>query len=258
MRNPKIFLFDIETAPINGYVWSIWKQNVGLNQIVHDWRMLTWAGKWLDEDEVLYDSCHYYPDHTDDTPILETLHQYLDDADIVVAHNGNKFDMKKVNARFLQAGMDPPSPYRKIDTLLEVKKNFAFTSNRLDAIGKALGLGGKAETGGFELWTGCMNGDKESYEKMVEYNIRDITLLEDVYLALRPWMHNHPNVAVYNDEEAPECPKCGSQHLHWRGYATTNASRFRRFQCLDCGGWGRERVNTIPKGSRKGLMANVL
>lgn len=255
---PKIFLFDIETAPIMAYVWSIWQQNVGMNQIVHDWRMLTWAGKWLDSNEILYDSCHLHKNHNDDRPILESLHACLDEADIVVAHNGNKFDMKKVNARFLQHGIAPPSPYRKIDTLLEAKKNFAFTSNRLDALGKALGVGGKQDTGGFELWSRCMAGDHAAYDKMVEYNIRDITLLEDVYLALRPWMHNHPNLAVYDDNEDPTCPKCGGTHLQWRGYATTNASRFRRFQCQDCGGWGRDRVNELPKENRRNVMANVL
>jgi hypothetical protein len=254
---PKIFLFDIETAPIMAYVWSIWKQNVGMNQIVHDWRMLTWAGKWLDSDEILYDSCHLHGDTDDDKPILASLWQCLDEADIVVAHNGNKFDIKKVNARFLQRGFKPPSPYRKIDTLLEAKKNFAFTSNRLDSLGKALGVGGKVETGGFSLWSRCMNGDHTAFEEMVEYNIGDITLLEDVYLALRPWMHNHPNVAVYDDDVEPACPKCGGTHLQYRGYATTQVSKFRRFQCQDCGGWGRERINVLDKDKRASVKANV-
>lgn len=253
----KVFLFDIETAPISAYVWSIWQQNVGMNQITRDWRMLTWAGKWLDEDEVIYDSAHLHGDIESDLEICQSLHRYLDEADIVIAHNGNRFDIKKVNARFLAHGMAPPSPYRKIDTLLEAKKAFAFTSNRLDALGKALGVGGKSDTGGFSLWSRCMAGDKKAFEEMVEYNVRDITLLEDVYYALRPWMNNHPNIGVYNDDEEEQCPKCGSTHLHYRGFATTQAGRYRRVQCLDCGGWSRSRFSEIGKEKKKGVLSNV-
>lgn len=253
---PNIFIFDIETAPLVAYIWSRWKENVPMARLLTEWRMLTWAGKYLDEEEVYYDSCHHYENHEDDRPILESLHEHLDNADIVIAHNLRKFDRKKVNARFLAHGMSPPSPYRLIDTLEEAKKNFALTSNRLDDIAKLLNIGQKADTGGFDLWSGCMAGDKKSYETMVDYNIQDVVLLEDVYTALRPWMNNHPNVAVYNDGDNPQCPKCGSNHLQYRGYATTQTGRFRRFQCQDCSGWGRERFTDLDKNKRASLVTN--
>jgi hypothetical protein len=239
------------------HVWGIWKQNVGMNQIKNDWYMLTWAAKWLDEEEIMYDSNHLHGDHTDDTSILASLHALLDEADMVIAHNGNKFDIRKVNARFIQAGMLPPSPYRKIDTLNEAKKHFAFTSNRLDSLGQALGVGKKAETGGFDLWVRCMAGEREAFEQMVDYNVQDIVLLEDVYLALRPWMTNHPNLGVYEDEDAPCCPKCASKNIHWRGKAYTQVSSYHRFQCQDCGGWGRARFTSIPLEKRKQLVINA-
>ena len=54
---PKIFVFDIETAPLEAYVWRLWRQNIShKNQLISDsWFMLTWAGKWLLEDEILSD-----------------------------------------------------------------------------------------------------------------------------------------------------------------------------------------------------------
>ena len=257
----KIFLFDIETAPLRGYMWGMWNQNIAYGQLLKEWYMLTWAGKFLGEDDTYVDSLHlhdrFLDDPSDDYQIVASLHYMIDQADIVVAHNAKKFDVKKMNARFLHHGFEPPSPYKVVDTLEEAKKHFAMTSNRLDALGEALGLGRKIDTGGFELWDRCCNGDPEAFEEMVEYNVGDIELLEAVYLKLRPWMKNHPNLGLYTDNEHPECPKCGSSNLHWRGYAMTPLGKFHRFQCQDCGGWGRERVTALPKEKRRALVANA-
>jgi rRNA maturation protein Nop10 len=254
----RILSFDIETAPLKGYFWRIWKENIGINQLVDEWSMLTWAAKWLGEDDIYYDSVHLHSDDpSEDTPILESLWHLLDEADMVVAHNGNRFDIPKVNTRFLKAGITPPSPYKRIDTFQVAKRQFAFTSNRLDSLGKFLGLGEKVNTGGFELWARCMEGDKDAFEKMVEYNIGDVQLLEDVYLALRPWMPNHPNVGVYLDSELPTCPKCGSHSVQARGFAYTQVGKYQRYRCNDCGGWSRGRYTVLDKPVREALRTNA-
>lgn len=255
-NKPKIFIFDIETTPLTAYVWGLWSEARSFDSVEEDWCVLSWCGKWLDEDQI-YWAANNHKKPLDDSKTLAKLWEYLNEADIVVAHNGNKFDIKKVNARFLQLGLQPPSPYRKIDTLLEARKNFAFTSNRLDVLGQVLGLGRKIDNGGFKLWVRCMNGEKEAFDEMVEYNVQDVSLLEDVYLALRPWMQNHPNIAVFNDDEEEQCPKCGSDHLQWRGYATTQTGKYKRFQCQSCGGWGRARASVLPKEKRKGVLNNI-
>ncbi len=253
----KILSFDIETAPLKGYFWRIWKENIGVNQIIDEWYILTWAAKWLDSDEVIYDSLHLHGDLYDDTPILHSLHSLLDEADVVVAHNGNKFDVPKINTRFLKAGLAPPSPYKQIDTFQVAKRNFAFTSNRLDSLAKYLEIGGKIDTGGFELWSRCMNGDVKAFEEMSEYNIQDVRLLEEVYLRLRPWIKNHPNTGAYLDEAKPVCPKCGSTHLHNRGFAYTQVGKYQRYQCQSCGGWSRGRFTVRDKEQAKGLITNA-
>ena len=33
MSKPKVLVFDIETAPMLGYVWGLWENNVALNQV---------------------------------------------------------------------------------------------------------------------------------------------------------------------------------------------------------------------------------
>ena len=73
----------------------------------------------------------------------------FDEADVVIAHNGDKFDMRKANARF--GHYEPPMPVQQVDTLKVARKYFKFESNKLGDLGEHLGLGNKEVTGGFAL-----------------------------------------------------------------------------------------------------------
>jgi hypothetical protein len=259
---PKILLWDIETAPILAYCWGTWDQTIPTKMIERDWYMLTWAAKWLGSREIITSSLPDYPDyykkhpHCDYQIVLE-LHELLSSADIIVAHNGDRFDIRKTNARFAYHGMGPPDPSKTVDTLKVARKHFKFTSNRLADLGEHLDLGTKMDTGGFELWRGCMSGDQRSWDKMVRYNKRDVRLLEDVYLELRPWTKTHPNMGVYIDDENRVCPKCGCSDVVWRGYNYTQVGAYRKFKCLSCLGWGQSRHNTLAKEHRADLTKNV-
>jgi DNA polymerase III epsilon subunit-like protein len=244
----KILVLDIETAPKKAYVWGAWKQNISANQLISDWYMLSWSAKWFGDDNI-YGEVLTGKEALDenDERIMETLWHMLDEADVIVAHNGDKFDVPSINTRFLVNGYPPPSPYKSIDTLKIAKRKFKFTYNRLDYLGEFLGVGGKLETGGMDLWIACVSGDETALAKMAEYNDRDITLLEDVYVELRPYALPHPNHGVTNPEAEYCCSRCGSENVQKRGYYTTNISKFHKFVCKDCGSWSRARVNIRSK-----------
>lgn len=257
----KILLFDIETAPNRGFIWSIWKEVMSYNFIESDWFIMCWAAKWLDEKKIhscaITDFKRYKKDPECDKEVLAKLWKLLDEADCVVAHNAIKFDRRKVNTRFILHGMTPPSPYTVIDTLVVARKEFNFTSNKLNDIAKFLGLGEKHDTDGFKLWTDCLLGIKTAWKKMVNYCKQDVNLLEKVYLKLRPYITQHPNFNVYNDYTDRVCPKCGSDDIHYRGYAYTSISKFHRFICNACGGWSRDRSNCFDKDKMKTVITNV-
>lgn len=215
---------------------------------------MTYSFKWLGVDEVIWDSTE---NDEDEGRILDTLWELLDEADIIVAHNGDRFDVPRINAKFLEYGMKPYSPIKTVDTLKSLRASFKLTSNRLDYAARFLGSEGKLATGGMQLWIDCINGSKKAWTTMVDYNIQDVIILEEVYVKVRPWITNHPNVALYDDETDTVCPKCGGEHIHYRGYAYTGTSKFRRFQCQDCGGWGRTALNELSKEKRGGLGRNV-
>jgi hypothetical protein len=198
----------------------------------------------------------YKKDPTSDYEIVSSIWHLLDEADIVVAHNGDRFDVNKVKAKFYEYGMTPPSPFKIVDTLKVSRANFGHSSHRLDHIAKKRKLGQKLKTD-FDLWLDVMRGVKSEQERMIAYNIKDVELLEEVYLEVRPWVTNHPNYGVYTDGKKTVCPKCGSDHIHYRGYAYTTAGKFRRFVCRDCGGWARHASNELDISSRRGLARNV-
>lgn len=246
---PKILLFDTETAPNMGYIWGLWQKIYSMEMISHEWYILCWCAKWLGEKEMMKSAL---PDHdlyakepTNDVEVMKPLWHLLDQADIVVAHNAVQFDIKKVNTRFLKHGMKPPSPFKVVDTLKIARRHFAFASNKLDNLGKLLDVGRKKDTGGFQLWVDCLAGKKTAWKKMTTYCAQDVRLLEKVYHALLPYAAGTPNLSVYMDERV--CPKCGSDHIVKRGHSYTNVSKYQRWVCKDCGSWSRERTRIKPK-----------
>lgn len=250
----KILLIDIETKPFLVYTWGLYNQNIATNQIKEEWAILTYAAKWFGHDKIMSDTAEK---DINDERLINGIWQLLDQADIVIAHNGDRFDIPKINAKMFKYKVKPPSPYHKIDTLKSLRASFALTSNRLDFVSKYLGSQGKLDTGGMKLWIDCLNGDPKAWEKMEFYNIQDVIELEKVYVAIRPWITNHPNLGLYNDKEHTVCPKCGGEHIHYRGYVKTGVSIFRRFQCKTCGGWGQVLPNLLPKHERERIGRNV-
>lgn len=233
----KILFLDIETAPSLGWVWGKWEQNV--IDFKRDWYILSYAYKWSTDKKVTTVGLIDFPavfkaDIENDRALVGDLWALLNEADIVVAHNGDAFDLAKINSRFLIHDLIPPSPYKTVDTLKIARKVFAFDSNKLDDLGHYLKIGRKLPHTGFHLWKGCMIGDPISWAKMKKYNGHDVELLVKLYYLLRKWAPSHPNV---NQGKLEACPKCGSSKVQRRGFSFTLLRKKQRFQCQNCFGW---------------------
>lgn len=238
MSQPKVAFFDIETAPSLGWFWGkLWETPI--IDVKTPWYMLSFAYKWQGEDKIHVHALPDYPlfkkDKENDKHLIEDLHDVFDQADVLIAHNGDRFDIRKANARFITQGLRPPAPYKTIDTLKAARRFFQFESNKLNDLGQYLGVGRKLPHTGFDLWSRCMRGERKAWQTMREYNARDIVLLERVYEKLKPYMSNHPDLTIYAD--APGCPTCRSTHVHRRGFAVSRKRRYRRYHCGNCGSW---------------------
>lgn len=248
---PKILIFDIETAPVRAFIWKLWKENISIDQIIDDWFVICWSAKWLYSNEIVGECLT--PEEIiieDDSRIVQKLWELFDQADIVVAHNGREFDVPKMNTRFLYYGLTPPSPYKIVDTLQVAKKQFRFTSNKLNALADFFGLPNKLDTD-FKLWKNCIDGNQEALDYMFEYNKYDVELLENVYIRLLPWIPNHPNIANYINSSCPICCNCGSHNLEeLEGkYYKTQVGTYKVYKCAKCGAIsrGRENIGVRPK-----------
>jgi len=222
----RLLLFDIETSPNLAYIWEKYEQNA--LSIEKEREMLCFAYKWLGQSKI---RAHSKQEMTE-RQLLRKLQQLFDEADIVIGHNSDAFDIKMANAFFIKNGLKPPSPYKTIDTLKIARSKFRFNSNKLTDLGKYLNLGEKIETGGFKLWLNCLKGDKKSWKLMIKYNKMDVELLEKVYLKLSPWAKNTPAV-----NSGLQCPNCGSEKIQMRGWNINKVFKSRRFQCQNCGRW---------------------
>lgn len=260
MKKSKIVTLDIESSPLESYTWGIWEQNVGLEMIKTEWTILAFAAKWLGRKAITYVGAggRGIDKVRDDLPLLTKLWDVLNETDIVVAQNGRKFDIKKINARLIMHGFPPYSPIRVIDTLVTARSKFGFTSNKLAWMSGHLTDAPKSphkKFPGFELWAECLKDNPAAWTEMEKYNKQDVVATEKLYLKLRPWIDNHPNMGAYSPtEEAHQCPKCASPETQKRGVAVTQQGRYHRFQCTNCGGWSRGKERVIPKAERMKLL----
>lgn len=225
--------------PNLAYVWGKYEQNVIAYE--REGYIACFAAKWDGRrvfSKSLQDYKGYKPGSADDRALVFDIWKLFDEADIIVAQNGDRFDIRKMNARFIFHKLPPPSPYKTVDTKKIAKRVAMFNSNKLDDLGVHLGEGKKIKTD-FELWQGCMLGQRAAWKKMTKYCQQDVLLLEKIYLRLRPWAVNHPNMGTFLEQDV--CPRCGSVEIIARGWFYGASGKHRRFSCKSCGAWSHQR-----------------
>lgn len=250
-RVSKVLILDIETLPLEAFVWGIFDQNIALNQIKQDWSVLSWAAKWLGDSpkKVMYMDVRGQKDIRDDKKILAGMWKLLDEADCVITQNGIKFDAKKLNARFIQQGFSAPSSYKHIDVLRVTKKHFGFTSHKLEHMTDILCTKYKKlkhnEFSGFSLWSECMKGNLKAFKSMEKYNKYDVLSLEELYLKVAPWGVGAVNLSVING--TPDaCNACGSTDgKNKAGFHYTQVGKYQKYKCKVCGHETRDGVNLL-------------
>lgn len=243
MSEPRILLLDIETLPSLVFAWGakVYSGWINSDMLVEEAHMACAAWKWLGEHEVHTARMKLRSDPPD-LPIIKALAKVWGEADAIVAQNGDAFDVKWIKARMLKVGLPPPPPVVQIDTLKIIRQNFsnhATFSAKLDNIARFLNLGKKIKVD-FELWKDVRAGDSEALDRMVEYNVHDVKLLEKVYNKIKPYASAKINRALFSDR--PVCPSCGEDSLQARGFAFTRARKHQRFACTACGAWSQQPI----------------
>jgi uncharacterized protein YprB with RNaseH-like and TPR domain len=116
--------------------------------------------------------------------MLLCLRELIDEADMVVAHNGAKFDLKMICGEMMKMQIPPPSEYRMIDTLKLSKKytnlpyhNLGYLCDIFNTKYKKMDHGQ-----GVELWHKFMDECPKARKTMEKYNRYDVLCLEELYI----------------------------------------------------------------------------
>jgi len=253
----KVLFIDIETSPMLVYCWGLFDQNIALNQIKQDWHIISVAAKWSDEDEVIQYDLRNGINDKNEKSMLRRIWKLLDEADVVIGQNSKKFDIKKLNEKFLKYGFGVPSQYRQEDTLTMSKKFFAPTSHKLEYRSKNLNKKYKklehSKYPGFSLWVACLEGDQAAWEEMATYNKFDVLSTEEYFNILKPWAGGI-NYNVYSESLSNACNNCGhTNQLVKRGFRYTSVGKYQAFRCSNCGGWTQSKINLLTKEKKDSL-----
>jgi DNA polymerase elongation subunit (family B) len=243
MNKIKRLFFDIETSPNIGLFWSAgYKLNIGYENIIKERAIICICYKWEDEDK-LYSLT--WDNNQDDKEMLKEFIEIANQADEIVGHNGDKYDLPWIRTRCLFHSIPMFPTYVTIDTLKYARSKFNFNSNKLDYIGKFLGLGEKISTS-YDLWKNILlDKNEKSLNEMVEYCKGDVVLLEKIYNKMSSYIPHKTHVGMLNGGEIYSCPSCSSTNLLFskKRISATGINKIQR-QCKNCGKYSTVTENT--------------
>lgn len=229
----KRLFFDIETSPNIGFFWSSgYKQTINPDNIIKERAIICICYKWEGENKTYSLT---WDKNQDDKEMLVNFIEVANEADELVGHNGDKFDLAWIRTRCLYHNIFMFPNYTTIDTLTQARSKFRFNSNRLNYIAKFLGIGEKINTS-FNLWTDIvLNDDREKLKEMVEYCKHDVELLEQVFNKMNTHIAAKTHFGVLNGGEKYSCPSCGStESNHSKTRTTALGTKRIQLQCKKC------------------------
>lgn len=230
----KRLFFDIETSFNIVASWNIgYDLNISHDSILKERAVICICYKWAHDSKV-----HYLTwNKGDDKEMIKRFMYILNEADEIIGHNSDSFDLKWVRTRALKHGIDVFPSYNTVDTLKLARRQFRLNSNKLDYIGQFLGVGKKMETGGFDLWKQIiLYNDPEAMDRMVKYCKQDVILLELVFNKLNQYVNSKTHVGLLMGGSKCSCPECGSTNYSISKHRmTASGIKKLQLQCRDCG-----------------------
>ena len=246
----KRMFVDIETSMNEGRFWRVgYNLNLTAENITKERQIICIAWKWQHAKKVScldwnQGSILFMPDckpaQPTDKYMLEKFVSVMMEADQIVAHNGDRFDIPWIRGRCLINKIPCTDQLPSFDTLKGMRSKFKLNSNRLDYASKLLGHKGKDETGGFQLWHDVMDGKKSALKKMKSYCKSDVLRLEELYLDIENYVPYKTHVGVTNGLPRWTCPRCGSTEVVSNGPAILASGTIKyKMHCQSCGGYYR-------------------
>lgn len=237
----KIITLDIESAPRIATLWRPGQQYVGVDQLLTDNAILCAAVKEHGKKAEYLSTAETNPHNLrDDYALMGWLYEKLSTADLIIAHNGLRFDLPVIRERMTSHGYPAFRMPRIHDTYIMYSKVMQGASGKLAWLSQKFSKLPKSSHGQFHgnrLWDAYLEGNPKAWDEMRKYNIRDVEATEQVWEALVPWWTiQRPPIG-----EPESCPTCGSEHTHEHSLVTPGQVRtYRMHECDNCGAFFRE------------------
>lgn len=233
----KILIFDIETPLLKAYIWDCGDQVVRHDQLVPGWdqfNIICIAYKWSHEKKIHV--LHWDYDSQDSSGMIEEFDKIVEQADIIVGKNSNKFDIKMVNGvRFLK-GLKPFPQWAasKSDIEVQCRKHFRFPSQSLEYLAKNLGMGGKDKMerqDWINIQEKTADGPK-AFKKMLRYCVRDVKLTDELLKRLDEYIISDLNSNDFSrDGLVCRLITCGSSDIIKNGTRIVKRRLMQRYHC---------------------------
>lgn len=175
--------------------------------------------------------------HLDDKAVLEKFIELINEADIVVGHNMDNFDMKKLRWRARVHGLPAIPKVPTVDTLKQSRKLYGVgpLGHSLGNLCSRLDLELKDHLSKADLKSFLFTGDKKALRRILSYGKQDIVTLRELYYKMLPDMQGHPHMKAFSEHEIV-CRNCGSHHLKKHKSRPSAAGVMKhQYQCQDCG-----------------------
>jgi hypothetical protein len=250
IRPPKILVFDIECTGMILESYGLYNQNHNHKDIIEDWSLLSYAAWFVGEEEIHYMDNRYGLDYRDDRQIVEGLHHLINEADWIIGHNSDRFDLKKFNAKSEKYLLDDIHEKTQWDTLKMLKSKYSLASNSLDYAAKYFDLkerkSGHGKFPGKSLFDECKKGNMEAWQELELYNKQDVKVTWELFQRLAK---KDKRINMQSFYQRQVCI-CGNEKFHKDGFRFTRQGRFQIYRCNQCSKTFTAKENLIDKNMR--------
>lgn len=236
----KLLALDLETAPWLAYGFGgLYNVNIGHTQVKEWGRIICFSAQWEGKKGVIFKSEY----HDGPEEMFRTLYDLLLEADAVLTYNGDGFDLPWLSGELQLNGFTALPPIPSIDLYKHFKKTSRFASKKLDVMSHRFLFQRKVSHDGFILWYNCVDPDvdqevkRKAWAKMRTYAKKDTALLFPLFESIKSWV-KLPVPLVVSDDGEPRC-RFGHTNIQLRGESKTQRMTYQRFQCNECGAWGK-------------------
>lgn len=238
MVKPKILYFDIETAPLQAWIWQPGKQYVGHKQLIEGYdepRIICLAYCWGDGP---VKSLDWGYEEQDSRQLVQEFDEIVRQADHIIGKNSDRFDVKMVNAvRMLNGLPGLPEWMKKTDDLeKQMRKYFRLPSQSLDYISKHLGFGGKDKME-MQDWIdiSVKNKDgKDKLRKMIKYCKKDVSDTRELWYRLSEHFDPKFNMSTHTGNKVCKWADCGSENIYISSTPVYKSSKYNVYRCNEC------------------------